>query len=333
MPSLLGILWRLAVSPATFVILSLLWCLDLAVGSILAYRADPRFWMKMDAYPFNTWLREVAPRTFPQSLWVYLLVGLSYAVVVSLLLCTVNWFFRRRRRLRGMGEVLVHLGFLLIFSGFVLGSGFGSRFQGLEVPAGRSAPVGDTGLTLRVDKVDFVRGPGGRVWDTVSTVAVLRDGREVASGTTRTNHPLIWGDTVVYPQGAQSRVLGARLATTRGVADLGPGRDAQLYGGRRLTFRGALNPGERAGPYFGPGVLVALADARGEVLASAFLSPGAGPADLAGLRVRLLDLEIEPTGVYNVHRDPGVMLVLAGSVLLTAGTFWALAGYLRGRAA
>jgi len=332
-PGPLAVFWQIAVSPVTFVVLSILWCLDLAIGSIQAYRVDPQFWMKMDAYPFNVWLREVAPRTFPQSLWVYVLVALTYLVVLSLVLCTVNWFFRRRKRLRGMGEVLVHLGFLLIFTGFVLGNGFGSRVQGVSVPVGGEAAVGDTGLTLRVDKVDFLRGPGGRVWDTVSAVTVLRGEDQLASGTTRTNHPLIWGTTVVYPQGAQTRVLGATVATSEGTVQLGLDRGAELRGGGRLFVRGALNPGERGGPYFGPGVLVAHADPGGALLGSAFLSPGMGsPADLGGgLRVRLVDLEMVPNGVYNVHRDPGVMLVLIGTVLLTVGTFWALGGYLRGR--
>jgi hypothetical protein len=33
-------------------------------------------------------------------------------------------------------------------------------------------------------------------------------------------------------------------------------------------------------------------------------------------------------GRYDVHRDPGVRLVLAGAVLLFAGTLWAFATYL-----
>ncbi len=320
--------WRASVAPVTFVVLSILWCLDLAVGSILAYRADPRFWMKMDAVPFNTWLREVAPASLPGSLWVYGLVALTYLVVASLLLCTANWLFRRRRRMRGMGEVLVHLGFLLIFAGFVLGSGFGSRTQGIPVAAGAEAPVAGTDLRLRVDAVEEVRGPGGRAWDTVSRVTLLRGAEAAASGTVRTNHPLIWGTTVVYPQGAQTQVRGARLATTRGTLDLRPGVPVDLGAGELLALAGTLSPGERRGPYIGPGVLVARQSADGSNLGAVFLNPAMGPADLAGLKVRLLDLDLAPTGVFNVHRDPGIWLVLAGAVILTVATLWSLAGYL-----
>ncbi len=54
-------LWRLAVSPVTFVILALLWCLDLGAGSLLAYRR-PDLFGSLDAYPFAVWLEQEAPR-------------------------------------------------------------------------------------------------------------------------------------------------------------------------------------------------------------------------------------------------------------------------------
>ncbi len=322
-------LWELAVSPVTFVVLSVLWCLDLGIGSIVAYRKDPQFWVKMDAYPFNVWLERVAPQEMPQSLWVYVLVALTYLVVASLLLCTLNWFFRRRKWMRGMGEVLVHLGFLLVFVGYVLGSGFGARTQGVQVSVEGMARVDDQGIALRVDEVEVMRGPGGRAWDTVSRVSVLVGEEEVASGKVSTNHPLIWGSTVIYPQGYQTRVLGGTVATGEGVVSLGPGEDAVFSSGRRLSVLGVLSPGERGGPYFGPGMLVALWDLGGQRLGTVFLSPGMrGVADLAGLKVRLVDLRIEPSGVYNVHRDPGVWFVLLGAVALSLGSLWALAGYL-----
>src|SRR5512134_1147183 len=115
----LSVLWRAAVHPVTFVVICLLWCLDLGLGSLLAYdRAD--IVVSMDAYPFALWLRDVGRRSLPWSAWVYLLASLTWAITASLALCTVNWFWKRRRNVKSLGEVLVHLGFLLVFTGFVI---------------------------------------------------------------------------------------------------------------------------------------------------------------------------------------------------------------------
>ncbi|HEY5998137.1 MAG TPA: hypothetical protein VI078_02420 [bacterium] len=244
-------LWRIAVNPVTFVVLCLLWCLDLGLGSLLAYeRAD--IFGTMDAYPFALWLREVGRQALPWSAWVYLLAALTWAMTASLLLCTVNWFWRRRRGLRGLGEVLVHLGFLLVFGGFVVEATLGTRVHGVVLAEGEARELAPLGLSLRLERVELVSSPSGDV-EGVSHLAVGRGGAW-ARGTSRLNHPLIDGATVVYPRGTQE-------VPTR----------------------------------------------RGPVL----------------------------IGRYDVHRDPGVRLVLGGAVLLFAGTLWAFATYLidrRGRA-
>jgi hypothetical protein len=193
-------IWRAATSPVTFVILALLWCLDLGAGSLFAYY-EPRVFGSLDAYPFGEWLEAVGRRALPDSLWVYFLVALTWMMIFSLLLCTANWFFRRRRRMKGVGEFLIHLGFMLVFAGFVIGSVAGSRVQGVRIAVGQTVEVGP-GLALRVDRIDPLVSPGGDLLDSRATVALLEGGQETASGVSRTNHPLIRGPTVVYSRSA-----------------------------------------------------------------------------------------------------------------------------------
>ncbi len=193
-------IWRAATSPVTFVVLALLWCLDLGAGSLFAY-CQPRVFGSLDAYPFGEWLEAVGRKALPDSLWVYILVALTWMMVFSLLLCTANWFFRRRRRMKGMGEVLIHLGFLLVFAGFVIGSAAGSRVQGVRVAVGQAVEVGPR-LMLRVDRIDPLLSPAGDLLDSRATVALVDKGREAAAGVARTNHPLIRGATVVYSRSA-----------------------------------------------------------------------------------------------------------------------------------
>jgi hypothetical protein len=328
----LSLIWRVATSPVTFVVLTILWCLDLGAGSIAAYFNDPQFWIKMDSYPFNLWLEQVAPKTFPLSLWIYILVALSYLMIISLLLCTINWLLRRRKRLRGLGEFLVHLGFLLIFAGFVLGSAMGTRSQ-VRIPRGENVAVPDMGISLKLEDLAVVRSPEGRPLDTISSVRIFRDGAEVSVGKVRTNHPLIWGKTVVYPPedygaGVVGGVLGISGA---GAVRLVLGQTASLGKDRILEIGGILQRGERRGNVFGPGLLVVMKDLGGRVMGSAYLSPAPGmndKANIGGKRLTLGQMTESTYGLFRVHRDPGVWLVITGSFILFLGTFWALAGYL-----
>jgi len=206
-------LWRRSVSPVTFVILSLLWCLDLGIGSMSAYYRDSRFSVKMDAYPFKVWLNNQAPELWPHSLWVYILVGLTWLLVASLLLCTCNWLLKRRGWRRGLGEILVHLGFLMVFLGFVVGSTTGSRIQGIPVVLNGTRSVGtEAHLSLTLDQIKTILGANGNVLDTVSQVRLFSRGEEVARGEVRLNHPLIWKSAVVYPRGLRTRVQKVRLS-------------------------------------------------------------------------------------------------------------------------
>jgi len=324
------VLWRLAVNPVTFVVLCLLWCLDLGLGSLLAYQR-PEIFGAMDAYPFATWLREVGRRALPWSAWVYLLAALTWAMTASLALCTVNWFWRRRRSLRGLGEVLVHLGFLLIFSGFVIEAVLGTRVHGVLVGEGDEVKVAGLGLSLRLERLEFTTSPRGEVLDTVSTLAV-RDGSGNVSGTARLNHPLITGSTVVYPRGYRQVIAAVRLLTPGGALRLEPGDSAQLPDGRRLVLRGVLQADEERGGLHGPAVFVDLVGPAGQHVQTAVLAPRRGPGQVfvGGMPLALERLEERLLGRYDVHRDPGVRLVLLGAVLLFVGTLWAFGSYVAG---
>ena len=79
------------------------------------------------------------------------------------------WFLKKRKRLKGLGEVLVHLGFLLVFAGFVLGSIVGTRDQGVGIAPGETMEIVPAGISLRLDTLQTVTNGSGRVLDTVSS--------------------------------------------------------------------------------------------------------------------------------------------------------------------
>lgn len=326
-------LWRLAIAPVTFVVIALLWCLDLGAGSLLAH-ARPDLFGSLDSFPFTVWLKVEGPRAWPWSLWVHLLTVLSWLMVGSLFLCTVNWLLYRRKRLRGVGELLVHLGFLLVFAGYVIGAGWGVRTLGLKLPvAGGTVRVAEQGVTLTLTAVRPIYGPSGEVQGEVSDMTLAGPGGASTDRSVRLNHPLMAGPTVVYPRGVRQEVTGARLELTgSGRVELGPGQLLRLPDGRSLEVAGMLQQDESRDDLVGPGVGLLLRSPGGAPLADTYLSPAEGgqaAADLAGLRVGLAGLTGPFVAVYDIHRDPGVRLVLWGAVLITLGSLWAFGAYLR----
>ncbi len=116
-----------------------------------------------------------------------------------------------------------------------------------------------------------------------------------------------------------------------GTLDLRPGRPVQLPGGATLELADILQPEESRDGLQGPGVFVTVRPAGGGA-ATTYLSTQEGMAAEAvagGVRLVLAELLGPFVAVYDVHRDPGVWFVIVGALLITLGTAWAFAGYLR----
>ncbi len=338
------LLWRLAVTPATFVVIAMMWCLDLGLGSIGAYLLDPNFAAKMDAYPFNLWLREVAPAIYPNSLWVYILVILTWLMILSLLLCSINWLLNRRKKWRGLGEFFVHSGFLLIFAGFVAGAVWGTRQQGVLVPLNGEKEVAHSGINLKLTKLDLVTNGRGQTLDTVSTLTMLNGKEEIKTGVVRINHPLIAGKTVVYPRGSAQVISKITLASysygkaraKRELLPLASGQSDKLANGDQFKLKTILQNGERWGMAIGPGVLLQYTPAnnpgKSRQIYLTTVIPGRQQAEIANhVTIQLAGFSYQKFARFDVHRDPGISLVLYGTYILGFGAIWALWGYIKNR--
>ena len=327
-----GALWRLSISPVTFVFIAIFWCLDLGAGSLLAH-SHPELFGNLDSFPFTVWLRQEGPKAMPYALWLHGLVVLSWLMVISLLLCTINWFLFRRKRLKGLGEVLIHFGFLLVFAGYVIGSIFGARTLGVKLPInGGTAPVAEQNLSLTLREVRPLTGPYGESAGTVSTLTLTTPNGSSSAEDVRINHPLMAGSTVVYPRGVSQQVEGARLIVGSNAVELRRDRPVQLANGTVLELTGILQQDENRDTAQGPGVALTIKDPNGTPVGTTYLSTNQEmprEATIGGQRLALAELLGPFTANYDIHRDPGVRFVLVGALLITLGTLWALWGYLR----
>ena len=188
----------------------------------------------------------------------------------------------------------------------------------------------DVVLTLR--SVRPLLSATGEVQGASSDLEVVSRGERFASPRVQINHPLIAGSTVVYPRGVQQQVEGARLMLQGSApVELRSGNPVRLPGGTTLELAGILQPEETRDTLQGPGVFVAVRPVGGEV-ATTYLSTQEGmsaEAVVAGMKIGLAELRGPFLAIYDVHRDPGVWFVIVGALLITLGTVWAFAGYLR----
>ena len=327
------VIWQLATTPSTFVVLCLLWCLNLGLGSVNAYMIDPQFSAKMDAYPLQLWLRQAASRNIADSLWVYIFCALSYLMVLSLFLCSINWLLRRRRKLHSLGEFLVHFGFLAIFAGFVIGAIGGERKQGVLVPLNGQAQVGKTNDNIKLLNLQQTHSKDGRVLDTRSSIQLFQNGVKKTESLVRINHPLIFGPLVIYSRGSTNLIskVFLNIAGQRDIV-LNNGESILLPRNNVLTVRSFLQQGERRGNAIGPGTFLDYYKPEKKSHQTIYLTNFVRQyqqVTLQDTKVQLKKFGFQQYGIYDIHRDPGIQFVLWGTIILGIGTIWSLSGYLK----
>ena len=189
------------------------------------------------------------------------------------------------------------------------------------------------GVSLMLRQLDVVGPPGKPAVDTRSSLVLFPEEGDPLHGTARANHPMIRGSMVVYPPEDYGRVVigGVVGTSTSGAIRLSPGEENTLADGRSLVLGGVLQAGQKRGSAVGPGVLVLMKGDGGKTFGSAFLSGAPGmrnTAEIGGINLTLGELTRAAGGLYRVHKDPGIRMVIAGTIILALGTIWALAVYL-----
>jgi cytochrome c biogenesis protein len=224
-----------------------------------------------------------------------------------------------------------HLSLVVILAGAVVGATFGYRDSSFTIAEGATLPVGaEAGLTLQlIDFTDTYYATTGAPEDYASQVVLYKDGSEVERHTIRVNDPLRYGDVTFY----QSFFGSAAVMTIKDT-----GGNTLLSQGVPLAWRtqkddrpvgsfsipgtdyvgwvvGTLGQGDTT---IKPGqVQLELYTSTGTTPVASQVLDQAKPATLEGLTVSF-DRESKFTGL-NVARDPGVLLVWLGALLLFGG--------------
>jgi cytochrome c biogenesis protein len=227
--------------------------------------------------------------------------------------------------------LIAHLALVVILIGVIIGALYGYRDSSFAIAEGSTLPVGaEAGLSLQlIDFTDSYYATTGAPEDYASQVVLYKDGNEVARHTIRVNDPLRYGDVSFYQAFFGSAAVmtvtdasgntlvsqGVPLAwrTTNGNRPIGSFNIPRTnyvgwVVGTLGSGDGQIQPGQ---------VELELYTAdSGDPVAQQVLDQGKA-ATVGDLTVTF-DRESRFTGL-SVSRDPGVMVVWLGGLLLFGG--------------
>ena len=123
-------------------------------------------------------------------------IALAALLCLNLILCSVSRFGAVRRAWKSAGEKtwgvwgswLTHLGLLLMIVGFAAGQ-FLAREAVVYGIAGSTQPLGDTGLTVTIDKFEVALRPDNTVEQYTAALTIANAAGETQSGAASVNHP------------------------------------------------------------------------------------------------------------------------------------------------
>jgi cytochrome c biogenesis protein len=238
-----------------------------------------------------------------------------------------------RFRWAPFGTLMAHISLVSILVGALVGSAFGFRNNELAATVGTTVEVGGgTGLTLLARSFSDSYYENGAPSDYASNLVLYRDGVEVASKTIRVNEPLEYEGTSFYQSffgpAALMQVTDADGATVyeEGVPLLWASDDqTRRIGQFPLLDEGltvfVVGPASgRVDPTIKAGQMQVEIYPSGSERPSAIEIVSQGQPLVIGDLTYTFQREQQFTGMI-VARDPGIVFVWFGSILLVCGLF------------
>ncbi|MFO7982110.1 MAG: cytochrome c biogenesis protein ResB [Desulfuromonadales bacterium] len=311
-----------------------------AMGGSLLIPSRTAVFGPMDRMPLGEWLSGIAMDNFNSTWWVFVTLFLLVLLGVNTACCFIDWIFQFRSRWRKSGEYMIHLGFVLIVTGYTVGSLSGFRTEGHQLAVGeRIAVPHRDGLYLRLEGFEPRFGEDGGFLDMVNDLTLLKANQEVARGTVRINHPMQAEGLLVLATSFGREPVGFRFASAtreqlvlKENTSISLDDDLQLSVGRFypdavLNGRGNIVP--RSSKIGNPAFEVTLNDDSRIVWDGWYFLRQGLPEPLSrfGVQLRPLEPVFEPYSVLTINSDPGVPLALAGGLSMSIGVVFALFSY------
>lgn len=321
--------WKFFSSVYLTIVLAIIVSAVAAWGSIVAAR-NPRFFGALDHEVLFPFLLSLGTEYIELTLWVWGLIILTAVFAVNTVVCTADkaWsVLQSRKPWQALFPHIVHVGFLIALLGHLVGSVWGFRSYGHVLYKGDSIPVPhQSGLHVRLDETEMRAGARGDL-DYLRTRLTLmkEDGGEVLTRDIGLNNPLIYKGIAFYhfdqgqsPTGliidADGRSSEVALDGSFSAPDGSRYRLGSVY--PDFALDGSGKPFSRSGQFANPHIEIISAD--GSVYFLNISAPG------SSVRAPRLDITLKgyvftPYVVLTINKDPGIIFIIAGSIVLVAG--------------
>lgn len=333
-------IWKICCSLKLAIVLATIATFLLMGGSLL-FPGNPQFFGRLDQMPLGQWLNDIATSSPALSWWFFAFIATMGLLLLNTSCCFIDWILNIRARWRKSGEYLIHLGVILLLTGFVWGAAGGWRHIALPCTIGELTPLPKwPGHYLAVDSFQPIIAASGQPTDMISRVRLLAGERQLLAGEVRINQPLISNGLVITPVSFGRKPSGFSFWVAGKQLELKAGDRVLQENGSRLDVLRFL-PDAR---HDSNGQIIYRNDRVGSpAMELRFTSPGGiiwrgwyflaqtPPEALRTLQLRPLQPLYNSYSSLTVNYDPGAPIAATGGILTGIGCLLALFSYYRKR--
>jgi cytochrome c biogenesis protein ResB len=307
------------------VVLAVLICIVAAIGSIITIE-HPAVMSYLNHKVLIYGLKELSPRF--EIYWIIVLTFLIALFALNTFVCTldkITSIVKNRGNWRRLLPQIVHIGFLIALTGHLIGSVSGFKTSGNVLFKDELTPIAAVrDLSVRLDDFTAKNNSYGYRDYMKTTISLFRDNVKILTGDIAVNHPLIYKGIAFYhnddgeaPDGIKVKINGLSLnlpfngepsdASSEGLRVTG------LYPDFALDKDG--RPYSRSERFTNPYARLTMGKK------SAFLNiSGQGRSiTINGKKIEYNGFTLRPYVVLNINKDPGIWLIITGSLVLLAG--------------
>ncbi|MCK4739185.1 MAG: cytochrome c biogenesis protein ResB [Deltaproteobacteria bacterium] len=327
-PRFIKIPWQFFASTGLTIILSIAICIITAIGSIIVVRNQP-FFQAVDGEVLFPWLLKNVATNLSVTLWMVVLIILITLVTINAIVCTtekVYLIFKDKRPMRALFPHIVHLGFFIAILGHLTGSVFGFRSDGNIIFVGDTIDVPDTpGYSVRLDSSEVELSPWGEPSSIETKLTLFKKGREVKSDVVRINGPLIYRGIAFYHTNHGRNATALAIDIDGEKKEVAFNSTFEISSGESFTlgriypdFSRDVNgePYSKTSEFNNP--YQEIINTNNERAYLNLSIPGV-TVKLGEKTITYDNLVVKKFAVLMINKDPGIILIIAGSAVLVIG--------------